>query len=488
MQPVTPEDIAALFAQAQSLQASGQSAKARDAFERIVAADPDHAPAHAFLSTIAFEDGDLPGFLFHTDAALRLAPQALKLWQAAASRFERTGQTERALAAYDHMIAQDPKAIGPKADKARFLQALGQFDEAGDILRKLLKRHPNQAELYRIHMGATKAKKGDPLVRQMIKLWNNPRLNDAGRMHLGFALAKAMEEQGETDKVFPFLTRANAAQLRLAPVDPKAKDREIAAVLKAQEGDLTPQGAPLDPRPVFVTGMPRSGTTLVEQIIAAHSQARAGGEMVHALKQAYARFGAAEAMRPIADASTETLQDYAAHYLRLACRDSGANTGVITDKAIQSYMIFGLIHRAMPGARIIVVHRDPRDIALSIYRNFFALGTHRYASDLAEVAHEIKRFRRTVQYWKTRLPGVLHEVRYEALVSDPEPQARALIAAAGLEWEPQCLDFHLAKGAVQTLSLAQVRQPIHAGRREAWRKYEKDLQPFLTAWGDDPWD
>ncbi|WP_136440260.1 tetratricopeptide repeat-containing sulfotransferase family protein [Pacificoceanicola onchidii] len=485
---MSPQEQAALFAQAQSLHAAGKTGPARDAFQKLVLANPGHAAAHAFLSTIAFENGDTDTFLTHTDAALKLAPQATKLWQAAAERFTRTGHAERSLQAYDHLIALDQKAIGPKADKARFLQGQGRFDEASDILRKLLKRHPNEPELYRIHFGAMKPRKGDPLVRQMIKLWNNPRLNDLGRVHLGFALAKVMEDLGETGKVFPFLKRANAAQLKLAPIDPNSKDREIDAVLKAQSGDLSSIGEAGDPRPVFVTGMPRSGTTLVEQVIAAHSQASAGGEMVHALKQAYARFGAAEAMKSLDAAKPEALTDYAAHYRRLAQRDSGAQGGVITDKAIQSYMIFGLIHRAMPGARIIVVHRDPRDIALSIYKNFFAIGTHRYGCDLAEIAHEIKRFRRVVNHWKERLPGVLHEVHYEALVSDPEPQARALLEAAGLDWEPQCLDFHKAKGAVQTLSLAQVRQPIHAGRREAWRRFEAELEPFLTAWGDDPWD
>ena len=97
-------------------------------------------------------------------------------------------------------------------------------------------------------------------------------------------------------------------------------------------------------------------------------------------------------------------------------------------------------------------------------------------------------FRRSVAHWKTRLPGCIHEVRYDDLVRDPEPQARALVAAAGLGWEPVCLDFHLSKQDVKTLSLSQVRQPIHAGRSAAWRNFETELAPFIEAWGDDPWD
>ncbi|WGW04999.1 tetratricopeptide repeat-containing sulfotransferase family protein [Tropicibacter oceani] len=488
MLPLSTQDKAALFAQAQRLHAAGQRLQARKAFEQLILSDPDHAAAHAFLSTLAYEDGDADGFLHHTARALDLAPGSQRLLQAAADRYGRTGHADKALDAYDRLIALDPKAIAPRADKARYLQTLGRFDDAEEMLRKLIKRHPNQPELYRILLGGIRTRKGDPLVRQMVKLWNDPRLNDAGRVHLGFALAKALEEQGETGKVFAFLNRANALQAKIAPLDPQAKDREIAAVLAAQDSDLTPIDGCMDPRPVFVTGMPRSGTTLVEQIIAAHGQAHAGGEMVHALRQAYAHFGAVEKIKPLAQISPAALADYADHYRRLAMRDTGAKSGVITDKAIQSYLIFGLIHRAMPGARIIVVHRDPRDIALSIYKNHFAIGTHRYANDLAEIAHEIKRFRKVVQHWKDRMHGVIQEVHYEALVSDPEPQSRALIAAAGLEWEDQCLDFHQSRAAVQTLSLAQVRQPIHAGRRDAWRRYETELQPFIHAWGTDPWD
>ena len=179
---------------------------------------------------------------------------------------------------------------------------------------------------------------------------------------------------------------------------------------------------------------------------------------------------------------------FADRYRALVRRDCGHDDPVVTDKAIMSHLIIGLLHRALPEARFVVVHRDPRDIALSIYRNHFALGTHTYSCDLSDIAFVIKAVRRNVQHWKRALPGVIHEVRYEDLVSDPEPQARALIAAAGLEWEDQCLSFHEKKGAVQTLSLAQVRQPLHAGRREAWRRYEAQLQPFIDAWGDEPWD
>jgi hypothetical protein len=134
------------------------------------------------------------------------------------------------------------------------------------------------------------------------------------------------------------------------------------------------------------------------------------------------------------------------------------------------------------------VHRDPRDVALSIYRNHFAPGTHRYATSLPAIAGAIKAFRAAIAHWRTRMPEALTEIRYEDLVADPEAGARAIVEAAGLPWEDACLRSHETAGMVHTLSLAQVRKPIHAGRRQAWRKYESEMQPFIDAWGDEPWD
>ncbi|MGY9049253.1 MAG: sulfotransferase family protein, partial [Rhodobacterales bacterium] len=317
----------------------------------------------------------------------------------------------------------------------------------------------------------------------------NPRASDNARMHLSYALAKATEDQGTIDKVFAHLHRANALQRKLAPFDRIARIAENAAYLSAQDGaDLSPLGDPQPLRPVFVTGMPRSGTTLVEQIIAAHSSATAGGELAHALKLAVAAFGTRDGLAPLGSIPDVQITKYAQDYTDLARRDTGATSGLVTDKSIQNHPINGLLHRALSGARFVIVHRDPRDIAVSIYKNHFKTGAHRYANDLSDIAFTIRTFRANVAFWKSRLPGVIHEIRYEDLVADPEPQTRALIAAVGLDWEDGCLTFHKAGGSVKTLSLHQVRQPIYRGSAQAWRKYETELAPFIEAWGDEPWD
>lgn len=489
MLPATPDQKKALFQQARAHRAAGHTAAAIADLKRLLLAQPAQAELHLELSHAAFDHGDAAQSLAALDKALELAPQNPKLWMIAAARFQHLRLTDRALGAYDRAIALEPANPAPRVEKARYQQILGQFDLADKAFRALLKRYPEETEIYRIALGARKLGKGDPLIRQMLGLWKDPRLNDHGRIALGYALAKAMEDTGVTDKVFGFLHQANAAQRRMAPYDPAARRAEWQHEIASQDCLLTtPVAESCALTPVFICGLPRSGTTLAEQIIGAHSSATAGGEMGHALFKAVQMLGRDKQLLPLRDLPAARLADWASAVMRLTMRDSGVQAGVVTDKAIQTHRIFGLIRHALPGARLIVVHRDPRDMALSIYKNHFATGSHRYANALADIAGEIRMFRDSIAHWKARLPGVIHEVRYEDLVSDPEHQARALVAAAGLDWEGGCLRFHETAGAVQTLSLAQVRQPIHAGRRAAWRSYETELKSFLDAWGDAPWD
>lgn len=486
LRPLSPAELLTRAKQALS---KNEWDKAKTDLNKILTQRPMHAETLFLLSRVSFELCDETACLAQLDAATQAAPNSVALWLAYAERLGHFGKADDALRVFDRAIKLAPKDVKPQADKAQYLQVLGHFEDAEALFRKLLKKHPDETELYRIFLGTKKLKPGDPILRQMTRLWNHPRLNDQGRMQIGFALAKGLEDSGKPEKAFGILAKANAAQQRIAPLPNGSRDADWQIMTRGQDlAQFTPSEKATDLTPVFVCGMPRSGTTLVEQIIASHSQATAGGELRHALAEAWSMFVKGTKMQPMSEMTEAQLGGWRDRYLALASRDTGAKRGVITDKAITSHLIFGLIRHALPGAKLIVVHRDPRDIALSIFKNHFPLGTHRYANTLPDIAEAIKLFRHSVTHWKSRLPGVIHEVRYEDLVTDPEPQARALIEAAGLDWEDQCLDFHNSKAEVKTLSLAQVRQPIHAGRRAAWKKYETEMQPFIEAWGDTPWD
>ena len=477
------------YDKALTLARQGDVAQAAGLLDGLALQAPNLPEIHFQRARIAARLGEQEKRLSAIDRAVELRATEPAILTEAIAAHSSAGHHQAVLTLFDQLIALDPKAIKPQAEKALYLQTAGRFDESEKLLRKLQKKHPHDAELYRMLATTIRIQPNDPMIGAMRRLANHPKLSPQGRMHINFALAKAMEDTKNSGKVFPHLHLANKAQAALWPDDPSARDAERNHVIAAQNG-LTPAANAVgtDPALIFVTGLPRSGTTLVEQIIASHSKVQAGGEMATALRCAYDLFGKGAEMRPLAQEPQDTLLSFADR-LETAVRPfTDSSKPYLTDKSIMAFLIYGLLHATLPNARFIVVHRDPRDIAVSIYKNHFNAGTHRYANDLASIADVIKSFRRVINHWRATLPDRFAEVRYEDLVSDPESQSRHLIASAGLDWEDQCLNFHQKGGTVKTLSLHQVRQPIYQSSAAAWRRYEAELQPFIDAWGDTPWD
>lgn len=478
MAPLSASQVKKLFQTAQSRLGAGDLAGAKAAFARVHEAAPRAAEPLFNLGRIARMEGDIPAAIKALTQAHALKPQEPAVLSLLAECQTIAGDISGATDTHDRLILLQPGHPKPLADKALFFQQQGAFEDAEKLFKKALRRAPDSAELYRMWLGGKRLARGDPNIRKMQQLFTHPRMNDAGKVHLGFALAKAMEDTGQYDKVFGYLHRANGLQRTAFPYDAAARDAEVSAIM-AQSAE---QGAPghSDLAPLIVTGMPRSGTTLVEQILAAHDGVAAGGELAVALKLAYGMFGTPPRIRPLSGLTAEQLSAFADGYARQVAMRVQAAGRQVTDKSIQNHLILGHIHRAMPKARLIVVRRDPRDVALSIYKNYFAGGSHRYSNNLADIARYIKSFDRIVAFWKERLP--VFEITYDDLIANPGAEARRLVKAAGLEWQDQCLEFYKQGGAVKTLSLAQVRKPIYKSSGGAWQRYEADMQEFIETW------
>lgn len=489
MQTNPLQTIRSTYDKALILARQGEIAQAASLLDGLALTAPNLPEIHFQRARLAARSGDHEKRLSSIDRALALRPHEPAVLTEAIDAHGTAGHHDMVLDLYDRLIATDPKAIKPQAEKALYLQTAGRFDESEKLLRKLQSKHPNDAELYRMLATTIRIDPKDPMIGAMRRLANHPRLSVQGRMHINFALAKAMEDTKNTAKVFPHLRLANKAQAELFPDDPASRTAERTGVLAAQKGLAAVEGTKgTNPALIFVTGLPRSGTTLVEQIIASHSKVQAGGEMATALRTAYTVFGQGADMRRLPKEPPQTFHDFTNRLNDANRAFANPAKPYLTDKSIMAFLIYGLLHATLPNARFIVVHRDPRDIALSIYKNHFSAGTHRYANDLASIADVIKTFREVIAHWRQTLPDRLTEFRYEDLVADPESQSRRLIDAAGLDWEDQCLNFHEKGGTVKTLSLHQVRQPIYKSSTAAWRRYETELQPFIDAWGDTPWD
>ena len=368
----------------------------------------------------------------------------------------------------------------PHMQSAILLQRLGKFDKASDILRALIARHPTLGEPYWLLIVGVKVKPDDPLIAQM-QMAKRKATDPVSQMFLGYALGKAMQDIGEHTAVFDHLNRANSIGRKMYPYDVTARQKEVVA-LKAsfQDAKFSPVASEgMDIAPIFVTGMPRSGTTLVEQIIASHPMVTAGGETGLPLAAVYDQLWRENQFQPYGDFTAEQKRQIGETYAT-RLRSAVEFETHVTDKSIQSHLVIGPLLECIPNAKIIVVHRDPRDVALSCFKNFFPEGTHRYSTDLRDLARYILTFKDIVGFWRDTLSkGSFHEITYDTLIKSPEVESKALIAACGLDWDARCLKFHESKSAVSTLSVAQVRQPIYASSARGWEKYSDELQPLI---------
>jgi hypothetical protein len=309
-------------------------------------------------------------------------------------------------------------------------------------------------------------------------------LDETDRMNLGFALSKAMDDCKEYDQVFPYLNTANGLMRKAHPYDVNTRAIEIEKIKEAFRNiDFAAYDGVGDDSfaPIFVTGMPRSGTTLVEQILASHSTVTGAGEIGEFSREAYRLIGTPKGpFNAVTNIDNEALKQLGEHYTEYM-RALFPDADRITDKSIQTYTFMGLVKIALPRAHVVVVRRDPRDNLLSIYKNVFLEGTHGYAYNLRDLGTYYKLFEDMIAFWRKTLPGYFHEIHYDALTANPEEESRKLLAACGLKWEDACLNSHQTKRRVDTLSVYQVRQPIYRSSVKAWQRYEDDLGDLFDA-------
>ncbi|MGR3570628.1 sulfotransferase [Brevirhabdus sp.] len=482
LQPSLP---AAWIALARVLRRGQDHPGALRAIDKALHLAPDNREALTLRADLLLREKDFAAAeALLADLIERTAPSLELLLQLAAAQ-EGRNRTEAALRTYERAIALYPDAAAPHDRRADCLQVRGDFGAAAADFRRALALAPRDGALYRRFAAGLKLSPDDALVATMQALHDDPATPRLDRAQLGFALAKVMEDAGQFDHVFGYLHRANRDMRKLFPYDIAARRAEVAAqqaAFRALDPDAPLLSGTSAFAPVFVTGLPRSGTTLIEQIIAAHSRMTGIGEAGFATREAHRLMARPDGagLRPIEEVPAADIVAFGHRYERLA-RALAPNSPQLVDKSIQTYGFLPLIRRALPNARIIVVRRDPRDTLLSIYKNVFPAGLHGYAYDLKDLAEFYTLFDGMIGFWRDLVPDWFTEMHYEDLIADPDAASRRLIAAAGLAWEDACLSYRDNAQTVRTLSLFQVRQPIYKSSLKAWQRYEDELQPMLKA-------
>ena len=412
------------------------------------------------------------------DRAIALGARPIVLAELA-DKLASEGEHAAAAALVEELLRSDPDNPDLVCLRGQQRQTAGDLDGARADLMRVLDLTRDGAEAIRSYVSGGKIRPDDPILPVLEARLADKTLPRASRRVLSFAMAKALEDLGEHRRVFAHLHRANRLMREEFPYSfdtDLANARALIDAYQAVQGRAHP-GPFTDERPLFVSGLPRSGTTLVETILAAHSRVTAGGEMSAIVQALHLPLDQAALDPGARDAG---FAEAGQRYVRAARRRSGA-TDLFTDKAIATFSRIGPAAIALPEARFLMLRRDPRDVGLSIYRNMFPAGTQRYSTDLADIGRFIRLYDAMQEIWAETLPGRVHVVDYDALTAEPEPHVRALVAAAGLDWEEACLAPHKAERRVETLSFAQVRQPIYRSSVAAWKRYEDELAPLLEA-------
>lgn len=439
------------------------------------------APRSDAALTLAAEAALAQGRAEHAlDLAARRKPDARGRYLLLARAAAAARLTDESLRAYKDGLARAPNDADLRVARAQFLQSLGQAEAAEADLMTTLAERPGHGTAARALAYGQRLDPAAPVVAGMAAALEAAETTAADKRLLHYALARTLEKS-DPRAAFDHLRQANDATAAAFPFDPEADRRDLARIIGPDWAALCAGQTPstCQAAPIFVTGLPRSGTTLVETILAAHSGVRAGGELA-VLNPVLTAL--ATQLRGGGTPDSGALTDAGAAYAAAADRaGGGADPRRLTDKSIHTFTQIGAVQRILPRARIVVVHRDPRDTGLSIWRNHFPDGTHRYAASQQGIADHIALFHEAVAFWRAELPGAFHEIHYEALLDDPEGEARKLLQACDLEWEEEVLTFHERAERVDTLSFAQVRQPLYRSSHGAWRAHAADIAPLIGA-------
>ena len=453
---------------------AGRLDAAAQVYRRLEREAPgDMRPAYS-LAVIDIRQGRLERARKRLEAVVAAQPDLSAAQHNLGAVCQRLGAWPQAAEAYARAVDLQPGAAEGRIGLAAALAALGRGADAIAQHRQLA-RDPAQrwAALTRIALIDPAAIAEDDLAA-MQAASQDTGLEDETRIGLLFALGDALDRQGRTAEAFAAYAEGNRARRATLPADAAAQANAAAAAyvlrqftparLVARAGQGSGSAAP-----IFIVGFPRSGSTLIEQILASHRDVQGLGEtgvLPQLLTHGY----------PDTPAG---LKDLAAGYLAALRARGWDGASRFVDKTLENYLHVGIIHLMFPKATILHAARDPIDTAFACYRQLFIAGNETLY-DLADIAAEYGRYRALMDHWSAVLPGRVVSIGYEALVVDPEPQIRSLLETAGLPWDPTVLSFHERAGAVTTASASQVRRPIYASSLARWRPYAKALAPLIA--------
>jgi len=459
-------------------------------YGRALEADPRHRAALYNLGVALARAGDPRASAAVLGQLVEVAPDDPDAWTRLAAVHLDEGKPEKAIDCAQRALALDGRSAPALNELGLALVDLGRFDDARRHYQAAIEAAPDFSPA-RVNLVQTKRYRArdpeDEAERRALARRLAEARDETARIDLHFALAKILDDMGDTAAAFGQYERGNALCRRRYPYDRGAAEQRAEAIMARFDRDfvaglrerLRPPSPARRPQPVFIVGLPRSGTSLIEQVLAAHPEVSAAGELPDIELIMQRHHGRLLRHSGLDEAAGHALEDERSAYLDGLAALS-PDTRWVTDKMPGNFRHLGLIASLFPDARIIHVRRNFVDTGLSLYFRRFS-GTHRYAFTFDDIAHEMSLYQRLMAHWARELPPPVHPVDYERLIAAPAPTIRALLAFCDLPFDRRCLSPHEAPRSVHTASSWQVRQPLYRtsiGKSEA---YQTELVPFRAA-------
>ena len=471
-----------------ALQAIGRSDEAIGQYMAVLAAEPLNALAQNNLSSAYRGLGRYEEALLWANRAVVLKPDYAEAHNNAGCALHALGRDQAALAALRRAVALRPEDAKAQSNIGVVLRELGQLEPAAAQFDLALDLAPGIAGHYRLRVEAA-ALPADH------RHWSGLQALEADcehlalgdRIELAFACAKAYADLGDYPRSFDHLIEGNRLKRGQVVYDEAESIDRLVRIGRTFTPDLPAQQAPVEPAgpvPIFIVGMPRSGSTLVEQVLASHPTLKGLGES-DLFAQAIAATTDLDLVRNpdgAADLTPAQLQALGRHY-QAALAKAAPGAGGVVNKLLENFQHLGLIRMALPQARVIHTMRDPVDTCLSCFAQLF-IDAQPYTFDLGELGRYYLAYEALMAHWRRVLPaGTMLDLRYEDMVADPEREARRLVAHCDLPWDPACLGFCQTARPVRTASASQVRRPIYQSSVGRWRRYGPRLAPLFEALG-----
>lgn len=450
----------------------GAPDEAARAFEHAAGLDPQAALFYSNWGNALADAGKLTAAQERFERAIALNPRLADAWSNLGLLHSQRRDWQEAVRCLTRASELNPKLASVWVNLSNVQRAFGHLEEARQAAAKAIELAPGLPDAHQALAASGRFKEADEEVRHLETILKSRRLTTAERINCNYALGKLLDDIGEFERAFAAYSDANAGQAGpFSLAETRARFDAIAEKFDTAFPKRFAGGGSDSERPIFVIGMPRSGTTLVEQIIASHGSAAGAGELLH-FERYLETFLSAEP-----GSHQALLGEFAEDYLaKLDGHEAKALR--VVDKRPFNFLCLGLIHLVFPKARIVHCRRDPRDACLSIFFTNFS-ERHAFSTRLADIGAYYNLYAGLMAHWHRVLPDRVYEIEYERLVSDQEAESRRLIDHLGLDWDEDCLAFHLNKRPVDTPSDWQVREPIHTRSIGRWRHYEKHLEPLL---------